>query len=115
MELELKFEYLVNENEREVAKANFLNRFVEGETKTLNIVVGPYKGSSFEKKMGEYLSYKLGIAHSDIVENGLFIKKRTALYTTTPMTISEETMDNLSNTYFDVILAFGVKVDVTAA
>ena len=115
MELELKFEYLVDENEREEASVHFLDRFGEGETKAINIVIGPYKGSSFEKKMEEYLRDKLGIAYSDIEENGFFIKKRTALYTTTPMTISEVTMDNLSNTYFDLILAFGVKVDVAAA
>ena len=115
MKLELKHEFLADENERSEAKTYFLNLFGKGETISLNIEVGPYKGKSFEEKLGEYINYKIGVANSSVSEKGFLSKKRTSLFRTIPITISEDSMSNLSNIFFDVILAFDVKVNVTAA
>jgi len=112
MELELQHEFLADENERSEAKTHFLDIFGNGKTKSLSITVGPYKDTGFEKKLGEYLNYKLGITSSSVSEKGFFSKKRTSVFITKPIRVSEESMSNLSNAFYDVILAFGVKVDV---
>ena len=115
MELELEHKFLAHENEREEAKSHFLEAFGQGETKALRIIVGPYKGSSFEKKLEEYLNSKFDITDSSIIEKGLFFKKKTSQYKISSMVISEKTMSDLSNVFYDVILAFDVKVDVKTA
>ncbi|OCQ23784.1 hypothetical protein A7985_07540 [Pseudoalteromonas luteoviolacea] len=115
MELELEYKILVDENERDEAKLHFLKSLGAGETKKLHIVVGPYKGSSFERRLNDYLNFKLEIASSDVSEKGFFSKKRTTTFKTHPMVISDDAMTNLSHVFYDVILAFDVKVDITAA
>lgn len=115
MELNLEHKFLADENEREEAKIHFLKLFGEGETKALRITVGPYKDASIEEKLSQYLDFKIGIDDYKISEHGLFSKKRTSTYTTKLITISESSMNNLANLFYDVILAFDVKVDIDVA
>ncbi|MCW8878174.1 MAG: hypothetical protein OQJ89_13840 [Kangiellaceae bacterium] len=115
MELQLKHQFLANENEREEAKSYFLEEFGSGETKSLRVSVGPYKDPGIEPKVEQYLNVKFKITESKVVESGLLFKKRTSEHVIAPMIISEETMNKLSNVFYDIILAFDVKVEIKDA
>lgn len=112
MKLELQHQYLADENERDEAKAYFLDKFREGSTKSLEIIVGPYKGSKNEEETKQYLNHKIGISSSSTSESGWLSKKRTSKYTTNPIKITQETMEDLSNIFYDIILAFDVRVEI---
>lgn len=110
----MKQQFLSDENEREEAKSFFLETFGLGEMRTLRISVGPYKDPAFDLELERYLSSKLKILESKTIETGLIFKSRRSEYVTSPIIISEQAMSMLSNVYYDVILAFDVKVEIIA-
>ena len=115
MQLNLKHQFLSHEKEREEAQSYFLETFGLGKSRALQITVGPYKDASIELELTEFLKSKLKIADSYTNQTGLIFKKRTSEFATEPMDINEDSMSLLSNVYYDVILAFDVKVEVVIA
>ncbi len=115
MELTLKYPYLADENERVEAAQYFPGLLGEGSTKALRLIVGPYKDVSIQRQMHEYIHYKIGVSRFHFSEKGWLFKRRTAVFTTRRMRISDESMSILADTFYDVILVFGVKVTVEPA
>jgi hypothetical protein len=103
--------YLADEDEREEAATYFLSQFGENTSKTLKLMVGPLKVPSFADQVDEYVKFKLNVQSATIEKKGYIFKKPVMTYLLKPQNINYENMLNVANVFYDLILAFDVKVN----
>lgn len=111
MKLDLRHPYLADEGEREEAATYFTSQFGESTSKSLRLTVGPLKVPSFANQIDEYVKFKLKILSSTIEKKGFIFKKPVMTYVLKPQKISYENMLDVANVFYDLILAFDVKVN----
>lgn len=115
MKLELKYPYLADENEREDGAKFFTEKYLENSVKSLKFNVGPLKIPSLSEKIDKYVKFKLPVQNLIIEETGFIFKKTVMSFILKPQTVTHETMLNLSDAMYDLILAFDVAVDIQVA
>lgn len=111
MKLDLMYPCLADEGEREEAAKHFTSQFGENTSKILKLTVGPLKVPSFSDRIDEYVKFKLQVQSSTIEKKGFIFKKPVMIYVLKPQNINYDSMLNVANLFYDLILAFDVNVN----
>lgn len=122
MELELKYAYLADENERGEATEYFLNQFGEGTEQSLKFSIGPYHDPEATQIIEEYMDSRFDISQIETVSElttkrkWLFKSVSTNSFNTTAtlskIKVNEDSMLAIANAMYDIILAFDTAVNV---
>ncbi len=115
MKLELKYPCLADENEREEGAKFFTEKYIVNSVKSLKFNVGPLKTPSLFEQIDEYVKFKLPVQSLNIEEKGFIFKKKVMSFVLKPQTINHESMLNVADAMYDLILAFDVAVDIQVA
>lgn len=110
MDLNVKGQYIADENEREEGAKYYLDRFGEGLSKSITITVGQFRDKNLLEKTASYINHKLNVSSLETKEVGFFTKKTVLNVKLQPQIISYKNMLSITNVQYDLILAFEVSV-----
>lgn len=116
MALEQRSRYLADANEREQGANFYVDAFGKGQTRELDIVVGPTGHVADAAKIEDFIRARLPVADvTRTLRKGWFFKKLVLRARLEPQRIEFAAMRAIADVQYDLILSFDVSVEVVAS
>jgi hypothetical protein len=113
MALEQRSRYLADAHEREESAKFYVDAFGEGQTRELDIVVGPTGHTSDAAQIENFIRARLAVQDvTRTIRKGWFFRKLVLRARLEPQRIEWTAMRAIADVQYDLILSFDVSVEV---